>query len=71
MKHKVTIKAEGDNASGKSYLLTKIKDFLEEQGFEIDDDSLKDKHEIVVVNEYQSKGTMLVLEKQIFTTCTK
>ena len=52
MKHKVTIKAGGDNASGKSYLLTKIKDFLEEQGFEIDDDSLKDSHEIVVVNEY-------------------
>ena len=52
MKHKVIIKAEGDNASGKSYLLEKIKAFLEEEGFEINDDSLKDKHEIVVVNEY-------------------
>jgi len=52
MKHKVTIKAEGNNASGKSYLLTKIKDFLEEQGFKIDSNSLKDKHEIVVVNEF-------------------
>ena len=52
MKHKVTIKAEGDNASGKSYLLTKIKDSLEKEGFKINDSSLKDKHEIVVDNEY-------------------
>ena len=52
MKHKVIIKAEGDNGSGKSYLLKKIKTFLENKGFEIDDDSLKDKHEIVVVNEH-------------------
>jgi len=52
MKHKVIIKAEGDNASGKSYLLKKIKDFLEEKGFKIDSNSLKDRHEIVVLNEY-------------------
>ncbi len=52
MKYKVTIKAEGDNASGKSYLLTKIKNYLEEKGFEVDNDSLNEKHEIVVKNEY-------------------
>ena len=52
MKHKITIKAEGNNASGKSYLLEKIKAFLEEEGFEINDNSLKDRHEIVVINEY-------------------
>ena len=51
MKHKVTIKAEGNNASGKSYLLKKIKDFLEEEGFEVEDNSLKDNHEIIVINE--------------------
>ena len=52
MKHKVIIKAEGNNDSRKSYLLEKIKAFLEEEGFEIDDNSLKNRHEIVVVNEY-------------------
>ena len=52
MKHKVTIKAEGNNASGKSYLLKKIKTFLKEEGFKINDNSLKDKHDIVVTNEY-------------------
>ena len=51
MKHKVTIKAEGDNCSGKSYLLKKIKMFLEKD-FKVNDSSLNDKHEIVVVNEY-------------------
>lgn len=52
MKRKVTIKAEGNNASGKSYLLKKIKTFLEEEGFKISGGSLKDKHNIVVTNEY-------------------
>lgn len=52
MKHKVTIKAEGNNASGKSYLLKKIKTFLKEEGFKINNSSLKDRHEIVVINEY-------------------
>ena len=52
MKHKVIIKAEGDNGSGKSYLLKKIKDFLNGEGFNIDDSSMKDKHKIVVENEY-------------------
>ena len=52
MKHKVIIKAEGNNDSGKSYLLEKIKAFLEEEGFKINDKSLKDKHEIVVINRY-------------------
>ena len=51
MKHKVIIKAEGENGSGKSYLLKKIKLFLEKE-FKINDTSLKNKHEIVVVNEY-------------------
>ena len=51
MKHKVTIKAEGDNDSGKSYLLNKIKTFLKKE-FKINDSSLKNKHEIVVENEY-------------------
>jgi len=51
MKHKVTIKAEGDNASGKSYLLKKIKMFLEKD-VKVNDSSLNDKHEIVIVNEY-------------------
>ena len=51
MKHKVIIKAEGDNGSGKSYLLKKIKTFLEKE-FKINDSLLKNKHEIVVVNEY-------------------
>ena len=52
MKHKVTIKAEGENASGKSYILTKIKTFLEKEGFEVDDNSLKDEHKITIVNEH-------------------
>jgi len=52
MKHKVIIKAEGDNASGKSYLLEKIKAFLEEEGFKIDDNSLKNRHKIVVKNNH-------------------
>ena len=51
MKHKVTIKAEGYNGSGKSYLLKKIKTFLEKE-FKINDSSIKDNHEIVVVNEH-------------------
>jgi uridine kinase len=52
MKHKIILKAEGDNASGKSYLLNKIKSFLEEEGFKVNDSFLNDKHEIVVMNEY-------------------
>lgn len=52
MKHKVTIKAEGDNASGKSYLLNKIKVFLEKEGFEVNDKDLKSNHKIIVLNEY-------------------
>lgn len=52
MKHKIIIKAEGDNGSGKSYLLKKIKKILEKEGFKINDSSIKDNHEIVVVNEY-------------------
>jgi len=51
MKNKVTIKAEGDNASGKSYLLKKIKMFLEKE-FKVNDNSLNDKHELVVVNKH-------------------
>ena len=51
MKHKVIINAEGDNASGKSYLLNKIKIFLEKD-FKVNDSSLNDKHEIVVINEH-------------------
>jgi uridine kinase len=51
MKHKVTIKAEGDNGSGKSYLLKKIKSFLEKE-FKVNDGSFNDKHEIVVENKY-------------------
>ena len=39
------------NCSGKSYLLKKIKMFLEKD-FKVNDSSLNDKHEIVVVNEY-------------------
>ena len=52
MKHKVIIKAEGDNNSGKSYLLKKIKLFLEENNLKTSDSSLKNNHEIIVVNEH-------------------
>ena len=52
MKHKVIIKAEGKNASGKTYFLKKIKTFLEKEGFEVNDNSLKGEHKIVIVNEY-------------------
>lgn len=48
MKHKVTIRAEGDNSSGKSFLLKKFKEFLEKEGFKV---NLKDEHELVVLNE--------------------
>jgi hypothetical protein len=41
MQQKVILKAEGDNASGKSYLLSKINEI-----------SLKEKHEIVIMNNY-------------------
>ena len=51
MKHEITIKAEGDNSSGKSYLLKKIKMFLEKD-LKVNDNSLNDKHEIVVTNEH-------------------
>ena len=50
MKYRVTIKAEGDNGSGKSFLLDKIKDFLRKEGFKINDSSLKNNHEIVVMS---------------------
>jgi len=52
MQHKVKIKAEGDNASGKSYLLSKIRDYLKEEGFKVNESSLKEKHEIVIINDY-------------------
>ena len=52
MKHRVKIKAIGENASGKSYFLKKIKTFLENEGFKVDDKYSKDNHEIVVVNEH-------------------
>ena len=52
MKHKVIINAEGDNASGKSYLLEKIKTFLENDGFEVNNKALKSNHKIIVLNEY-------------------
>lgn len=52
MQYKVKIKAQGDNASGKSYLLTKIKEFLIGEGFKVNESSLKEKHEIVVINEH-------------------
>ncbi|MBU2616674.1 MAG: hypothetical protein KKB79_01690 [Nanoarchaeota archaeon] len=51
MKYKVIIKAEGENGSGKSYLLGRIKNFLEKEGFKVDDSSLKDRHELRVLNE--------------------
>ena len=48
MKHKVVIKAMGNNASGKSYLLRKIKDFLKSKNFKVE--IMEDKHEIIVLN---------------------
>ena len=44
--HKVKIKATGSNASGKSYLLRKIKDFLKSENFKVIDN----KHEIIILN---------------------
>ena len=52
MKHQIKIKATGDNASGKSFLLRKIKGFLGREGFKIKDDFLEENHEIVVLNEH-------------------
>jgi len=50
IKTKVKIKATGNNGSGKSYLLQKIKSFLEGEGFKIKDNL--DNHELVVFNEH-------------------
>lgn len=52
MKHKVKIQAIGDNASGKSFLLEKIRDFLIKEEFKVNDESLKENHEIIVLNEH-------------------
>ena len=50
MKNQVTIQAIGKNGSGKSFLLKKIKDILNKEGFKVNDSSLMSKHEIIVLN---------------------
>jgi len=52
MKHQVILQAIGDNASGKSFLLEKIRDFLTKEGFKVNDKSLKENHKIIVLNEH-------------------
>lgn len=52
MKHQVKIQALGNNASGKSFLLERIRDFLIKEGFKVNDKSLKENHKIIVLNEH-------------------
>ena len=52
MKHEVKIKATGENASGKTYLLEKIIAFLEKEGYKINKKDLKNNHEIKVAIYY-------------------
>ncbi|HQF82763.1 MAG TPA: hypothetical protein PK255_03605 [Candidatus Pacearchaeota archaeon] len=52
MQHEVEIKATGENASGKMFLLEKIISFLEKEGYRINKKGLKDNHEIGVVVYY-------------------
>ena len=51
MKTKIILRAIGENRSGKSYLLKKIRDFLKSEGFNVEDKLVDDKHEIVILNQ--------------------